>query len=337
MKKSYLIILFALTTLIDAKSVQKFGIIGNLMLENGDTLYDCKVGYVEFGNINKDSSNIIIFPSWYGGTAEQIKGALGKERLIDTTKYCVIALDALSNGISTSPSNSTKQPHSKYPQITMRDMVNSQYLLLTKILKIKKVFAVVGGSMGSMQTFEWIVAYPDFMQKAIPYVCTPRVSSSDLLTWNLRKEIIESYMRLNADEKQIQKVTSMMMSLLARTFEHINENVKADEFDKYMTKFDSEPNKIFTSENSLYQLNAMINHNIFRNDNNSMEKTAKKIKAKVMMIVSEKDMLVNPKPSLEFAPFINAKVLTLTNNCGHLAPGCEWEKCSSEIEKFFNE
>lgn len=337
MKKHLVFVFFLLSIAFQAKSVQKFGNIGNLMLENGDTLFDCKIGYMEFGKINSDSSNIIIFPSWYGGTAEQIKGSLGKGNLIDSTKYFVITLDALSNGISTSPSNSIKQPHKKFPQISMRDMVNSQYILLTKILKIKKIFAVIGGSMGSMQTLEWIVAYPEFMEKAVPYVCTPRVTSSDLLTWNLRKEIIESYMRLNADEKQIQKVTSMMMSLLVRTFDHINQNVKVDEFDKYMAKFDAEPNKIFTSENSLYQLNAMINHNIFRNDNNSMEKTAAKIKAKVMMIVSETDMLVNPKSSLEFAPLINARVLKLNNNCGHLAPGCELAKSSAEIEKFLSE
>lgn len=337
MKKFVFIFLIISLTTAFPKSIQKFGNIGNLILENGDTLFDCKVGYVEFGHPNKDSSNIIIYPSWFGGTAEQIKGALGKDKLIDTTKYFVIAMDALSNGISSSPSNSILQPHAKFPQITMRDMVNSQYLLLTKLLKIRKVFAVVGGSMGSMQTFEWIVAYPDFMKKAIPYVCTPRVSSSDLLTWNIRKEIIESYMRLNADEKQIQKLTSMMMSLLARTFNHLNENINVDEFDKYLKKFDSEPNKIFTSENSLIQLNAMIHHNIFRNDNNSMQATADKIKAKVMMIISENDMLVNPKSSLEFAPYINAKVVKLNNNCGHLAPSCDWEKCSSEIEKFLSE
>lgn len=335
--KKFVFIIFVLSISLFAQSRQKFGLIGDLRLESGATLLNCKVGYMTFGKLNKDSSNIIIYPSWFGGTAEQIKGLLGKNKLVDTTKYFVITLDALCNGISSSPSNSIEQPHAKFPQITIRDMVNSQFVLLTKILNIKKVFAVIGGSMGSMQAFEWIVAYPEFIEKAIPYVCTPRVTPSDLLTWNIRKEIIESYTNLNASEKQIQKLTSMMMSLLARTFEHLNKNIKADEFDKYMKKFETEPNKIFTSENSLYQLNAMIDHNIFRKFNNSMEETAKIVKAKVMMIISETDMLVNPKTSLEFAPFINAKVIKLNNDCGHLAVGCELEKCGAEIERFLSE
>lgn len=320
-----------------AQAGQKFGSIGDLKLESGETLINCKVGYMTFGKLNADSSNVVIYPSWFGGTAEQIKSLLGKNKLVDSTKYFVITLDALCNGVSSSPSNSVEQPHEKFPQISMRDMVNSQYLLLTKILKLRKVFAVIGGSMGSMQAFEWIVAYPEFIKKAVPYVCTPRVTPSDLLTWNIRKEIIESYMRLNADEKQIQKLTSMMMSLLARTFDHLNKNINVDEFDKYMMKFETEPNKIFTSENSLYQLNAMIHHNIFREYRNSMKETAAVIKAKVMMIISETDMLVNPQTSLELAPFINAKVLKLNNNCGHLAVGCELEKCGVEIEKFLGE
>jgi len=337
MKKHLMFFCAFLFLNVFARNEQKFGSIGDLKLENGKTLIDCKVGYMTFGKPNKDTSNVVIFPAWFGGTAEQIKGLLGENKLIDSTKYFVITLDALANGVSSSPSNSVEQSGKNYPNISMRDMVNSQYILLTKILHIKKVFAVIGGSMGSMQTFEWIVAYPDFMQKAIPYVCTPRVTPSDLLTWNIRKEIVESYIELNADEKQIQRLTGMLTSLLARTFDYLNENIKDDEFEKYMTKFNSEPNKIFTSENSLYQLNAMINHNIFRNFNNSMEETAKVVKAKVMMIISETDMLVNPKTSLEFAPLINAKVLKLQNNCGHLAVGCELEKCGKEIESFLNE
>ena len=55
------------------------------------------------------------------------------------------------------------------------------------------------------------------------------------------------------------------------------------------------------------------------------------------MIVSMTDHLVDPTTSLELADALNAEVLKLTNNCGHLAVGCELSKCSEEINKFLSD
>src|SRR5262249_38393579 len=88
----------------------------------------------------------------------------------DTTKYFVIATDAIANGLTTSPSNSKAQPRMQFPRFGMRDMVQSQHRLLKDKLGIDHVVAVVGPSMGGMQALQWGVSHPDFMDGVVALV-----------------------------------------------------------------------------------------------------------------------------------------------------------------------
>ncbi|MDT7777538.1 MAG: hypothetical protein QOC99_50, partial [Acidobacteriota bacterium] len=185
------ILLFLLMSAgVAAAQALKFAQLGDFRLESGDVLRDCRIGYRTFGALNADRSNAILFPTWASGTTEQLMSNFGPGRLVDTSKFYVIAVDALGNGVSSSPSNSTRQPRMKFPRFTVRDMVNSQHELLTKVLGISHLKAVLGISMGGMQTFQWIVAYPDFMDCGVPVVGSPRLAPYDLLDWQTQIDAI---------------------------------------------------------------------------------------------------------------------------------------------------
>jgi homoserine acetyltransferase len=143
---------------------QQFGEIGDLKLVSGEVLRECRVGYRTFGQLNVEKSNVIVYPTWANGRTEQMEGAAAGLR---DAGYYVVAIDALSNGVSSSPSNSRLQPRMKFPRITMRDMVESPHELLTRVLSIYHIKAVMGVSMGAMQTFQWVSSYPEFMDKAV--------------------------------------------------------------------------------------------------------------------------------------------------------------------------
>src|SRR6476619_6221484 len=113
---------------ISAQDLQ-FAQLGDFKLENGQVIRDCRIGYRTFGKLNEARSNAIIFPTWAGGTTEYLKGSIGPGKLVDSDRYFVIAVDALSNGVSSSPSNSKLQPRMSFPNITLRDSVNTQYEL----------------------------------------------------------------------------------------------------------------------------------------------------------------------------------------------------------------
>ncbi len=336
MKRFFWIFLLSiLLTTISLASDLRIANLGDFVLESGDTLKDLRIGYRTFGLLNQKKSNAILNPTWFGGTSEHLSHLVGPDKLIDSTRYFIICVDALGNGVSSSPSNSELQPGEQFPIFTIRDMVNSQYLLLTKVLGIEHLYGIIGGSMGSMQVFQWIVSYPDFIDKAVAYVCTPQPSSFDLLIFHTYLQIIKSGKQSHQSEQEILKTLRMAQSLIARTPAHRVQHISREEFPDFLASFDNPKKLYFTVDNWEYQTRAMISHDIAQTFDGSMQKAAAAIKAKVLIIVAEQDHYINPKPALELAKMINADTLILKNNCGHLAVGCQFELCRERIADFF--
>lgn len=332
---SLCVCLFLWTGVLPAQSIQKFAELGDFKLESGEYIYDCKIGYRTFGALNEEKSNAILNPTWFAGTSEHLGNLIGtgQNKLLDSSKYFIITIDAIGNGVSTSPSNALRQPKEKFPNFTIRDIVNSQYELITEVLGLNHLYAAIGGSMGSMQVLQWAVSYPDFVDKIVVYVPTPWSSSYDMLVWSTRFQIIESAHRVNMPEKDIMKSLSMLIQSIARTPDYFVKNNPREKFDEYLKTFDREPSKTFTSYDYASQLRAMINHDISKNLE-SKEKLKDIIKAKVFLIISLQDHILHPQPALDFAELINAEKLVFDSECGHLAVNCEMEKCAKAIAEF---
>lgn len=312
---------------------QKYALIGNFITQNNDTIENCKIGYRIFGKVNDDSSNVILYCTWFGGTSEAIGRLIRKYQFIDTSKFLIIAVDALSNGVSSSPSNYHKQ----FPPLTIKDMVNSQYTLLTRHIKLDKIFAVIGGSMGSMQALQWAVSYPEFMQKVIAYVPSPKLSSYDLLWISTQVKLIETLRKYKSSERDIKILIDLMTALFARTPDYVNQNVPVEKFSEYLESFNKEPEKIFTLENYYSQIKAISKFDFSSDFDFNFDKAAEQIKSKLFLIISKRDMMVNPSSAIQLAELKGCRKLILDNNCGHLAVTCEIEKVRKEISDFLTD
>ncbi len=317
----------------------QFADLGDFRLESGTTLRNCRIGFRTFGTLNAEKSNAVVFPTWFGGTTQDLISLIGPGKLIDSSKYFVITVDALGDGVSTSPSNSASQPRMHFPALAIRDMVNSQHQLAQSVLHLPHLRAVMGVSMGGMQTFQWMVAYPDFMDCAIPIVGSPKLTSYDLLLWESGIHAIEADANwkdgdYTSPPEAGLRTRADIEALAIETPAYRVAHTKPGEFQKFLDSEEAASIHSFDANNWIRQAQAMMGHDVSRPFAGDMAKAAAAVKARVLIVVGLQDHMVNPTPALAFAHLLLAPTLELDSDCGHLVTSCEEAKIGAAIEKF---
>ncbi len=314
-------------------SEQKFAKFDECKLANGQNLTPCHIGYRTFGKLNADRSNAILIPTWFRGTSESQSG-MASENLINPDEYFVIIVDSLANSVSSSPSNNKKQLGENYPQITISDMVDSQHRLLTETLNIKSLYAIVGLSMGAMQAFEWAVRYPNFTNKIVAAIGSPRFASFDIAAWNSRNRLLHLYRECQCTEA-LEALNGMSMTVLVPT--KLEEDIPREKIlETIVTRSKSMSLSNLSTWDHQRQTEAMLSHNIARDFDNNMELAVKHIKAKFLIIIGADDRVVTPEPALNFAKLANAELLVLDKDCGHGDPWCAPNEFANAVKKFIS-
>ncbi len=150
--------------------------IGDLPLENGETIRDFEIKYMTAGTLNAAKSNAVLMVTAIGGNHHRIDYLIGPGKGLDTDHLFVIRTNAIGNGLTTSPSTSATQHGTAFPHFSIRDMVESQHRLLEH-LGITHLVAVAGASMGGMQTLQWGVSHPGMMDGLIALTPMARTSA----------------------------------------------------------------------------------------------------------------------------------------------------------------
>ncbi len=168
-----------------------------LTLTCGAVLPEFDLIYETYGELNADKSNAVLICHALSGThhvagrhtaedkhAGWWDNLIGPGKPLDTNKFFVIGMNNLGgcHG-STGPASinpATGIPFgASFPVVTVEDWVNSQ-AMLADYLGITTFAAVVGGSLGGMQTLQWSLAYPDRIKHALVIASAPNLTAQNM-------------------------------------------------------------------------------------------------------------------------------------------------------------
>jgi homoserine O-acetyltransferase len=318
---------------------QQFASLGDFRLHSGEAIRNCKIGYRTMGQLNSAKSNAVLFPTYAGGTSKDLIRYVGPGKFVDSAKYFVILADSFGDGVTSSPSNSTLQPHMHFPKFTIRDIVESEHDLVAKALGIPHLHAVVGISFGGMQTFQWVVSYPTFMDKAVTMVGSPQSTSYDLLLWQASIDAIEEDPAWRAGDYTSPpmaaiKTWAAIHTLAITTPEYRITHTSREEFPRLLETSEREMLQECDLNDGIRQAQAMMDLDVSAPFGGSMERAASAVRAEVMIIVGTRDHMVNPRPALDFAKLLKVPAVELDSDCGHLSFSCEMERLVPMIDRF---
>ncbi len=279
---------------------------GDLKLESGEAIRDFAISYVTHGTLNAKKSNAILMVTAISGNHHRLDFMIGPGKALDPDKYFIVCTDAIANGLTTSPSNSTAQPRMQFPKFTIRDMVESQYRLMKEKFGIDHVVAVVGPSMGGMQVLQWGVSYPDYMDALVAMVPLAKTPAWTVAVLEASRKAImtdPAWKDGNYDappEKGIRLWRDILSFLSARTPEMYSAQFKNGmDVLPWLETQETSLLKAFDANNWIYQTWAYERHDVgtTKGFDGDTAKAMASIKAKTLILTGTKDLL-NP----EFEP-----------------------------------
>ena len=154
-------------------------------LESGETIKDFSISYVTHGTLNAKKSNAILMVTAISGNHHRIDFMIGPGKALDTDKYFIVCTDAIGNGLTTRPATRRPAAHvvSEVP-----DPRHGPFAVQAADRKfgIEHLVAVIGPSMGGMQTLQWGVSHPDMMDSLVAMVPLTALPLGPLRCWSRR-------------------------------------------------------------------------------------------------------------------------------------------------------
>ncbi|HGY55799.1 MAG TPA: homoserine O-acetyltransferase [Caldithrix abyssi] len=359
-----------------------------LNLECGQTLSPVNIAYETYGRLNSDGSNAILVCHALSGDAhaagkgvydrEIIRripfyramrpgqpgwwdGMIGPGKAFDTDRYFVVCSNVIGSCYgSTGPASinpRTGKPwQADFPQITVRDMVRAQYLLLKK-LGVHQLVTVSGGSLGGMQTLEWALMYPELVQSIIPVATSARHSAWAVGFNHLARHAVRNdpdwrngfYRKQPAAGLALARQIGMISYRTDISFghrfgrqrqkngRHYFDGNNLFEVENYLNHQGRKLVSRFDANSFLILTRAIDLHDVGK-DRGGYEQALQSIRTRALCIGIDSDILYPAREQQEIARFIpNSRYAEINSNNGHDAFLIEFEQMEKIIKPFLKQ
>lgn len=346
----------------------------------GGKIKNMKIGWEAYGAPNADMSNVVLICHFFSGSSHAAgkyaaedktpgywDAVIGPGKAIDTDKYYVIATDAPANlnpfdpkVVTTGPATvdpATGKPYGlNFPQLTVADFVDVQKKLLDE-LGVKKLVAVAGASMGSLQAVVWAAHYPDMVER-VAAVISPGLrvhpySIAMLKGW-MDPILLDPAWKGGAYDPKEPPLKGLSVALQAVTVDALQTGW-ADRFKNDWAKPDENPADSLSAK---YKIEAFLddagalrakfadaNHFLYlAKASQTMDVSADigKIKAKFLFLPAAGDLIFPPEQSAYWAEALRkqgnpVKIKVLEGALGHLNGVTLIHQAAPEIQAFLSE
>lgn len=352
----------------------------------GQTIKNVRVGYETYGRLSAGKDNVILIAHFFSGNSHAAgkykptdpapgywDGIIGAGKPIDTDKFFVISSDTLANlnvkdpnTITTGPASinpDTGKPYGmSFPIVTIRDFVNVQKALLDS-LGIKRLRAVMGASMGAIQSFEWAAAYPEMVERIIPVIGAAELDAYTIGWLNIWAAPILLDPKWNKGDYygKEEPTDGLALALKIVTLQARHYGWAAKAFGRKWATADKDPargwenkfaiedtlDKVAAARAKVSDANSFLylakaNQLFVTGGKGSLEEGLRDVKAKVLLVPARSDLLVFPDHSKQAMEILKkqgrrVEYFEIEGDGGHLDGVLGIAKAGEVIRKFLNE
>jgi homoserine O-acetyltransferase len=181
---------------VETRRVTLFDEGSPLRLDSGAELAPVEVAFETYGELDERAGNAVVICHALTGDAHAAgfhEGAdrpgwwdnmIGPGKPIDTDRLFVVCANLLGGCMGTTGPSSTDpatgRPYGlRFPLFTVADLVRVHRALVAH-LGIRRVMAVVGGSLGGMQALQWTMDAPEEVGAAVIVCASARLSAQNI-------------------------------------------------------------------------------------------------------------------------------------------------------------
>lgn len=177
-----------------------------IFLDYGGFLPNFEIAYETWGKLNQEKSNAILLHTGLSASSHaksqpnNLKSGwwenfIGPDASIDTNKYFVICTNVIggcygSTGPSSIDPSDGLNYATRFPILSINDMVRAQQRLIEDHLGIKKLYASVGSSMGGMQSLAFAQEFSDKVEKVISISGCARSHPSSIAMRHIQRQVL---------------------------------------------------------------------------------------------------------------------------------------------------